>query len=120
MTERDLNLRRLELLYTIGVVSKLKSERAATMRSERASNKGVTNPCLLKYCSYAFTQLRLRVSAARRLGALRAWGARAWLGAPGALGHARRRAVPELRADDDCSRDVPSRVPVQPVSFRHF
>ena len=30
------------------------------------------------------------------------------------------RAVPELRADDDCSRDVPSRVPVQPVSFCHF
>ena len=58
--------------------------------------------------------------AARQLGALRAWGARARLGAPGALGHARRRAVPELRADDDCSRDVPSRVPVQPVSFHHF
>jgi hypothetical protein len=51
--------------------------------------------------------------AARKLGELRAWGARA-------LGHARRRAVPELRADDDCSRDVPSRVPVQPVSFCHF
>ena len=58
--------------------------------------------------------------AARKLGALRARGARARLGAPGALGRARRRAVPELRADDDCSRDVPSRVPVQPVSFCHF